>query len=802
MERDVQTVSIEEEMKKSYMEYAMSVIVGRALPDVRDGLKPVHRRILYAMYDMGNYWDRPFKKSARVVGDVIGKYHPHGDAAVYDTIVRMAQDFSLRYPLIDGQGNFGSVDGDAPAAMRYTEVRLTALAHELLADIEKETVDFGPNYDGSLEEPLLLPARFPNLLVNGSSGIAVGMATNIPPHNLTEVIDAVIAQIERPEISIDELMKFIPGPDFPTGGLICGREGIKSAYATGRGVLQVRARVMVEKEGGRSRIVITELPYQVNKAKLVEKIAELMNSRKIEGIAEVRDESDREGIRVVIELKKDEVAEVVLNQLYKLTQLQISYGVILLALVDGRPTLLNLKEMIGRFIEHRKEVVTRRSRHELQEAEKRAHILEGFLKALDMIDQIIALIRASESPSEAKAGLMRKFDFTEAQAQAILEMRLQRLTGLEREKIAEEFEKVSREIARLKQILADEEVLKGVIVEELRDIQERFGDHRRTQIVEAQAEIRLEDLIAEEEMVVTITRSGYIKRTPADLYRPQRRGGKGRLGVLLKDADFVEHIFVASTHSHILFFTDRGRLYGMKVHEIPQAPPSAKGKAIVNLLSLEPQERITAVLVVRDFEEGVSVIMATRRGRIKKTPLGELRSSRSGGIRAIQLQEGDELVGVKLADERKDVFLGTKGGLAIRFPSSQLRPMGRVAQGVKGIELRGEDEVVVMEIIEEGSYILTVTERGMGKRSRVEEFRVQSRGGKGLINVRVSKRSGYVAGVLQIAEDDEIFVISNKGKLLRTPVRSIPVQRRGTVGVKLMELEAGERVMGMATFKG
>jgi DNA gyrase subunit A len=608
-------VNIEDEMRRSYMDYAMSVIIGRALPDVRDGLKPVHRRVLFAMHTLGNHWNKPFKKSARVVGDVIGKYHPHGDVAVYDTIVRMAQDFSLRYPLVEGQGNFGSVDGDSAAAMRYTEVRLTRLANELLVDIDKDTVDFGPNYDDSLEEPLLLPASFPNLLVNGAAGIAVGMATNIPPHNIIEVIDAICAQIENPAITIEELMEFIPGPDFPTGALICGRDGIRSAYQTGRGVIQLRARALVEEQkGGRNRIIITELPYQVNKARLVEKIAQLMQEKRLEGVSEVRDESDREGMRMVLELRKDEVPEVILNQLYKLTQLQSSFGIILLALVDNRPVVLNLKELIGHFIEHRRVVVTRRSRHELREAEARAHVLQGLLKALGHIDAIIALIKKSKTPTDAKAALVKTFEFTEVQAQAILEMRLQRLTGLEREKLADEYEQLSKEIARLKQILGDEHLLMEVIVQELRGIQEEFGDPRKTQITEDGGDVCLEDLIQEEDMVVTITHTGYAKRTPTDLYRSQRRGGKGRLAITVKDQDFVEHIFVAPTHHYILFFTDQGKVYWLKVHQIPQAAPTAKGKALVNLINLSPQERITEILPVREFTPGRFIIMAPGRG--------------------------------------------------------------------------------------------------------------------------------------------------------------------------------------------
>ena len=800
MPENVVPVSIEEEMKRSYMEYAMSVIIGRALPDVRDGLKPVQRRILYAMYDMGLGPTKPYRKSARIVGDVLGKYHPHGDAAVYDAMVRMAQDFTLRYPLIDGQGNFGSVDGDPPAAMRYTEARLAPIAMEMLQDIEKDTVDFVPNFDGSLEEPSVLPAKLPNLLVNGASGIAVGMATNIPPHNLREVIEACCALLEDPDLSVEDLMEFIPGPDFPTGGIICGRAGIESAYRTGRGVLQIRAKVFIEQERGRSRIVITELPYQVNKARLVEKIAELAQSKKVEGIAEVRDESDREGLRVVVELRKDEAAEVILNQLYKLTPLQVSYGIIMLALVEGRPVLLDLKGMILHFLEHRKEVVRRRSLFELREAERRAHILEGFLRALDVIDEIIALIKASETPLEAKGELMRRFQFSEVQAQAILEMRLQRLTGLERDKISDEFEEVSRRILRLKEILSSERVLEQVVAEELREIAERFGDERRTEIVDKIAEIRLEDLIADEEVVVTITHSGYIKRTPADQYRRQRRGGKGRLGVLLKDGDFVEEIFVASARSHILFFTDRGRAYGLRVHEIPQMAPSAKGKAMVNLLRLERGEMVTAVVPVGDFSEG-HMVLATRKGMVKRTPLEEFRNARSNGIKAVLLQEGDRLVGAKRLNDAEEILLGTKGGHAILFSSTELRPMGRAAHGVKGVNLTGDDEVMAMAIVKKGGTVLTVTQGGYGKRIAVEEFRRQRRGGQGVLAVKVTPKSGPVIKMLYLDGDEDLFLTSSTGKILRIAARNVPIQGRYSTGVKLMDLLPEEAVAGVAALK-
>jgi DNA gyrase subunit A len=794
-------VNIEDEMRKSYMDYAMSVIIGRALPDVRDGLKPAHRRILYAMFREGLLHNKKYSKSAGVVGEVLKKYHPHGDTAVYDTMVRMAQDFNMRYPLVDGQGNFGSIDGDSAAAYRYTEARLTKLAEEMLADIDKETVDFVPNFDDTTVEPLVLPTRVPNLLVNGSAGIAVGMATNIPPHNLIEVLDAIIAQIENPAITIDELTELIPGPDFPTGALICGKEGIRSAYQTGRGVIQLRARALVEQQkGGRDRIIITELPYQVNKARLVEKIAQLMQEKRLEGIAEVRDESDRDGMRIVLDLRKDEVAEVILNQLYKLTQLQVSFGIILLALVENRPIVLNLKEFIGHFIEHRKIVVTRRSRHELREAEARAHILQGLQKALEHIDAIIALIKRSKTPAEARDGLVKQFAFTEAQAQAILDMRLQRLTGLEREKIAEEFKKLSDEIARLRQILDDERLLMEVIVKELQAIHEEFGDPRRTQIIEDEGDVRIEDLIMDEEAVVTITHTGYIKRTPAGLYRSQRRGGKGRLAITVKDQDFVEHIFVASTHHYILFFTDRGKVYWLKVHQIPQAAPSAKGKALVNLIDLSPEERITAILPVKEFAPGKSIIMATKQGILKKIALQFFSNPRSGGIIALRLKQGDALVDAKLTEEKREIFVGTRLGKATRFKEGQLREMGRAAGGVRGITLESRDRLVDLEIIQEGASMLSVTERGYGKRTDVSEYRSQNRGGKGVINTLVSEKNGPVVGILQVVDEDEVILITDKGKVVRLSVNDIPTRGRNTMGVRLIGLEEGERVVGLARF--
>jgi DNA gyrase subunit A len=792
-------VNIEDEMRKSYMDYAMSVIIGRALPDVRDGLKPVHRRILYAMFREGLLHNKKYSKSAGVVGEVLKKYHPHGDSAVYDTMVRLAQDFNMRYPLVDGQGNFGSIDGDSAAAYRYTEARLTKLAEAMLADIDKETVDFVPNFDETTVEPSVLPTRVPNLLINGTAGIAVGMATNIPPHNLIEVLDAICAQIENPAITIEELMEHVPGPDFPTGALICGKEGIRSAYETGRGVIQLRARALVEKQkGGRDRIIITELPYQVNKARLVEKIAQLMQEKRLEGIAEVRDETDREGMRIVLELRKDEVAEVILNQLYKLTQMQVSFGIILLSLVDNRPVVLNIKALFEHFVEHRKVVVTRRSRHELHEAEARAHILQGLLKALEHIDAVIELIKKSKTPAEAKEGLVKRFDFTDAQAQAILEMRLQRLTGLEREKIADEFEKLSTEIARLRQILGDERLLMEVIVKELRDIQEEFGDHRQTQIVEDGGDVRLEDLILEEDMVVTITHTGYAKRTPAGLYRSQRRGGKGRLGITVKDEDFVEHIFVASTHHYILFFTDGGKVYWLKVHQVPQAAPSAKGKALVNLINLSSQERITAILPVKEFAPGTFIVLATKKGMAKKTALQAFSNPRADGIIALRLKAGDALVDAKLTEEKREIFMGTRLGKATRFKEGQLREMGRAASGVRGITLESQDRLVDLEILQEGTALLSVTERGYGKRTLLSEYRCQNRGGKGVINTLVSDKNGPVVGVLQVVEEDEVILITDKGKILRLPVGDIPLRGRNTMGVRLIGLDDGEKVVGVA----
>ncbi len=793
-------VYIEDEMKKSYLAYAMSVIVGRALPDARDGLKPVHRRILYAMHEMGVEWNKPYKKSARVVGDVIGKYHPHGDVAIYDAITRMVQSFSLRYPLIDGQGNFGSIDGDPPAAMRYTEARMARLAGELPKDIEKETVEFIPNYDGSLKEPLLLPAAFPNLLVNGSSGIAVGMATNMPPHNLTEVIDALMEVIKKPDIQLKELMKLVPGPDFPTGGFIHGTKGIKDAYTTGRGVIQMWPKATVEENPRTNRhaIVITEIPYMVNKARLIENIADLVRDKKIEGISDVRDESDREGMRIVVDLKRDEVAEVILNNLYLHTQMKTSFGIINLALVNGQPKVLPLSSLLREFVRFRKEVVTRRTVFDLKKAKERAHILEGLKIAIDNIDAVIKLIRASKGPQEAKAGLIKNFDLSELQAQAILDMRLQRLTALEREKIMEEYREVLKLIKSLEEILSSEKLLMNVIVDELKEIRERYGDGRRTQIVEETAEITLEDIIAEEDMVVTITNGGYIKRNPTSLFKIQKRGGKGKMGMTTKEEDFVSNLFIASTHSYILFFTDRGKVYALKVYDIPQAGRAAKGKAIVNILNIATDEKITTFLPVREFTEGKYIVMATAMGTIKKTDLMSFSNIRSGGLIVVSLDEGDSLISARLTDGKMDLFLGTHLGQATRFCEDEVREMGRQARGVRGIKLGKGDSVVSMETVEEGATVLTITERGCGKRTGFSEYRGQHRGGSGLINIKITEKNGPVAGITKVRDSDELMISTNAGKIIRIAMKDVTVIGRNTQGVKLMGLEKGEQITGIA----
>ncbi len=793
-------VNIEDEMRRSYIDYAMSVIIGRALPDVRDGLKPAHRRVLYAMHEMRNLWNQPYRKSARIVGDVIGKYHPHGDAAVYDTIVRMAQDFSLRYPLVDGQGNFGSVDGDPAAAMRYTEIRMDQLAGELLGDIDKDTVDFIPNYDESLKEPTVLPARFPNLLVNGSSGIAVGMATNIPPHNLNEVVEAIVALIRKPDISLTELMKIIPGPDFPTGGFITGRQGIISAYETGRGIIQLRAVATTEKNKrmDRESIIVTELPFQVNKAKVIEDIARLVKDKVIEGISDLRDESDRDGMRIVIDLKKGEVPQVVLNQLYKHTQMQTSFGIILLSIVNGRPLLLNLKDLLSCFIGFRKDVFIRRSQYELQRAEARAHILEGLKTALKHINAVVTLIKSSPNPGQAKSGLMKRFSLSEQQAQAILDMRLQRLTGLEQEKISQEYQQLIKEIARLNEILTNETLLFNIIIEELQQSSARYGDERRTQILAEVSEIKIEDLIAEEDMVVTISNTGYIKRNPISLYRTQHRGGKGKLGMGVREADFVEQLFIASTHDTLLFFTTAGKTHWLKVHQIPQASRASRGKAIVNLLSLASSERLTAVLSFKGFQPGQYITLATQRGIVKKVDIMAFSHPRAGGILAINLDDGDELISAKLTDGNQDLFLGTRSGMSIRFSESEIRPMGRNARGVRGISIPRSDQVVAMEVVEEEKSILVVTEKGCGKRTQASAYRKQGRGGKGLITIRITERNGPIVAVHQVSKDEDLMIVTDKGKIIRIRVSDIPNVGRITQGVKLIDIERDERVVAAA----
>lgn len=798
----VQTVNIEDEMKESYLSYSMSVIVGRALPDARDGLKPVHRRILYGMHEASNAWNRPYKKSARVVGDVMGKYHPHGDSAIYDSLVRMAQDFSMRIPLVDGQGNFGSIDGDSPAAMRYTEVRLARVSSEMLDDLDKETVEFYPNYDGGELEPSVLPTKVPNLLLNGSSGIAVGMSTNIPPHNLGELLDAAVAQIKNPDITVDELMELLPGPDFPTGGFVSGRRDIRSAYATGRGIVRVRARVRIEKQkkGGKDVIVVTELPYQVNKARLAEKIAELVKEDKITGITDIRDESDREGIRLVIDVKAGEHAQVVLNQLYKHTQMYTSFGIIMLALVRNQPRVLTLKELLASFIDHRKEVITRRTQYELRKAEERLHILEGFKIALDNLDEVVELVKASESPAAAREGLVRTFSLSERQAQAILEMRLQRLTALERDKILEERRELLETVRRLREILSSEKLILDLAVEELGEIRERFADGRRTEIVEDVEEISIEDLITDEDMVVTTTYGGYIKSVPLSVYRNQRRGGQGRRGMGTKETDFVNDLFIASRHSYILFFSTLGKCYWLKVYQVPEAGPAARGKAMVNLLNLEKGENVAAVLPVQKFEEGLSIVMATRKGVVKKTELSAYSRPRTGGIIAIRIQDGDELVGASLASAENEILLTSRNGQAIRFRSDDVRNMGRVSMGVKGIRLRGDDYVVSLEVIKDSeAQVLTVTEMGYGKRTVVSEYRLTKRGGVGVKTVSVTEKNGKVVGAFQVTDDTEIMLISNiGGKVIRTSVSQIRNTGRASQGVKVINLEQDELVAAVA----
>ncbi len=796
----VPEISIEREMKKSYLDYAMSVIIGRALPDVRDGLKPVHRRVLFAMRELKSDWNKPYKKSARIVGDVIGKYHPHGDTAVYDTIVRMAQDFSLRYPLVDGQGNFGSIDGDPPAAMRYTEIRMTRLSHEMLEDLEKETVDFTPNYDGSLSEPVVLPAKIPALLINGSSGIAVGMATNIPPHNLSEVITAIKALIDNPDLTWQDLMQYIPGPDFPTAGIIYGTKGIYDAYKTGRGIIRLRARTIIEKDKRTKKetIIITELPYQVNKSKLIEKIAVLMKNKQIEGIQYVRDESDREGMRVALGLKKDQVSVVVINQLYKHTQMVTSFGIILLSIVNNRPELLNLKELLEHFIFHRKDIIIKRTRYDLKSAEERAHILEGLKIALDNLDDVVFLIRESKTPTEAKGRLVEAFNLTTIQAQAILDMRLQRLTGLEQEKILEEYENVLKDINRFKKILGSERLVLSIIKDELSVIEEDFGDHRLTEIVEATEELTIEDMIVEEDMVVTISNSGYIKRNPITLYQSQRRGGKGKTAMGTKEEDFVSFLFVASTHHTFLFFTNRGKIYWCKVYEIPQAGRQSRGKAIVNLLNFEKDEKLTTVLNVPSFEPGYHVIMATKNGLVKKTDLMAYSRPRTGGIIALNLAQGDELIAAMITDGTYNVFLGSSMGKSIRFHESDVRPTGRIAGGIRGMRLAPGDRIVGMEVLSHGQTLFTVTENGYGKRTSIDEYPVQKRGGMGVITIKTSERNGQVIAILLVEDDNDLMLMTDIGKIIRMPIKGVSVISRNTQGVKLIGIEPEERVVGAA----
>ncbi len=793
-------VNIEDEMRQSYMDYAMSVIVGRALPDARDGLKPVHRRALYAMYDLSNDWNHPYKKSARIVGDVIGKYHPHGDAAVYDTIVRLAQDFSMRYPLVDGQGNFGSLDGDPAAAMRYTEIRLQRLAGELLADLDKETVDFIPNYDDTLREPVVLPAKLPNLLVNGSSGIAVGMATNIPPHNLGEIVDALIALIADPEITVARLAEIVTGPDFPTGGFICGREAIREAYHTGKGVLQMRARTSIEvnERQGRETIVVHEIPYQVNKSRLIERIAELVNERRIEGVADLRDESDREGVRVVVDLKRDVDSAVVLNQLYKLTPLQESFGVIMLAIVEGRPRLLSLKDALEVFLDHRKEVVTRRTLFELRKAEERRHILEGLKIAIDNLDAVLALIRKAPDAPAARAGLVREFQMSEIQAQAVLDLRLQRLTGLERDKIIAEHREMLELIAHLRTILAEEREILKIIADELRELKATYGDARRTQILDSVAEISIEDMIVDEDMVVTVSHQGYIKRNALTLYRAQRRGGRGKVGAGVRDEDFIENLFVATTHAYILFFTTVGRVYWRKVHEIPQAGRAARGKAIVNLLNLGAEEKVSAFLPVREFSEGVHVVFATKQGLVKKTDLQAYANPRPSGIIAIALEDGDEVIGIRMVDGSQEIILSTREGQAIRFRETDVRPTGRDTYGVRGVTLDQGDAVVAMDVVVPGASLLAVSENGYGKRSAMEDYRLQGRGGKGIITMKTTEKTGSVTGVVMVTDEDQVILVTDRGKVIRFRMNEIRVIGRNTQGVRLMDHEEGERVSSVA----
>jgi len=804
-------VNIEDEMKRSYMDYAMSVIIGRALPDARDGLKPAHRRVLYGMKTMGLGPGRGYRKCAKIVGEVMGNFHPHGDASIYDTLVRMAQDFNMRYPLVDGQGNFGSIDGDPPAAMRYTEARLQASGDDMMADLDRETVDFVPNYDETTEEPTVLPSPFPNLLVNGSAGIAVGMATNVPPHNLREVVDGCIWLIEntyfattdaRPSTAekLRNLIRLIPAPDFPTAAQIVGRQGAVQAFTTGRGSILMRARSEIEtnRKGDRQSIIVTEIPYQVNKAKLIERIAELVREKTIEGISDLRDESDRQGMRIVIELKRGEVPEVILNNLYKHTQLQLSFGIIMLAIVGGRPKVMNLLELIETFVDFRREIVRRRTEFDLRKAEGRFHILEGLKTALDHLDAVIALIRGSKAVAEARDGLMTQFSLSQIQAQAILDMQLQRLTGLERQKILDELAELLKTIERLRGILASDRLLMQIIVDELKTVREQYGDDRRTEIVDATGEINVEDLIAEEDMAITVSNTGYIKRTAISTYRNQRRGGKGRIGMRTRAEDFVSHLFVASTHAYIMIFTDRGRAYWLKVHEIPDVGPDGKGKSIANLVSMEEGEKIAATLPVKEFEENKFVVMGTLRGVVKKTSLSGFSNPRAGGIIAMGVEEGDAVIAVQQTDGTGEVFIGTRDGMAIRFQETDVRPMGRTAYGVRGITLRGDDFVVAMETVKPVGTLLTVTERGFGKRTEIEEYRVQSRGGVGVINISTSERNGAVVGIAYVEAGDQLLVITQQGMILRMLTDDVRAIGRATQGVRIIDIADDDKVVSIA----
>jgi DNA gyrase subunit A len=805
-------VNIEDEMRRSYLDYAMSVIIGRALPDVRDGLKPAHRRVLYAMRQMGLTSTRAYRKCAKIVGEVIGNYHPHGDVPAYDTLVRLAQDFNMRYTLVDGQGNFGSVDGDPPAAYRYTEARLEALAESTMADLDKDTVDFVPNFDETTQEPTVLPTPFPGLLINGSSGIAVGMATNVPPHNLREVIEGTVWLIEhtlmsapdRPKLTKEQklkgLIERIPGPDFPTGGLIVGRTGIREAYLTGRGGVQMRAKAEVEpmKKADRMQIVVTEIPYQVNKARLLERIAELVRDKTLDGISDIRDESDRDGLRIVIELKRGEVGEVILNNLYKHTQLQQTFGIIMLAIVAGRPRVLTLLEVVEEFVQFRREVVRRRIEFELRKAEARAHILEGLRIALDNLDAVITLVRGSKNPVEAKAGLVTQFRLTEIQAQAILDMQLQRLTGLERQKILDELAELQTLIAGLREILGNERLLLQIIVDELRAVQNRFGDDRRTAILDQEGELSIEDLIADEDVAITVTDTGYIKRTPISTYRQQKRGGKGRIGMRTREEDVVNHLFVASTHAYMMVFSDRGRAYWLKVHEIPDVGPDGKGKAIANLVQMQPGEKTAAMLPIQEFDDEHFIVMGTRRGSIKKTELASFSNPRAGGIIAMGIEEDDEVMAVQLSDGASQIFIGTRLGMAIRFNESDVRSMGRTAYGVRGIQLREGDQVVAMEVVKPGGTLLTVTEKGYAKRTDLEEYRVQSRGGLGLKNLEITEKNGQVVGIAQVHENEALLVITEQGKILRTAAADIRTIGRATQGVRVMDLGEDDSVVSVA----